>query len=52
MIHLHASRKLFKKLPLNDQGQFTTTFNSQWLYKQPLLDSNPFGSWHGNLITL
>lgn len=52
MIHLHATRKLFEKLPLNEQGQLAVTPRTQWLYEQPELEDNPLSGWHGNLLTL
>ncbi|WP_319783567.1 DUF6933 domain-containing protein [Oceanisphaera sp. IT1-181] len=57
MILLHATRKLFEKLPLlyNEQlknGQLAATPRSQWLFEQPMLDINPLSGWDGNLVTL
>jgi hypothetical protein len=52
MIHLHATRKLFDRLPLSDAGQLAVTPRSQWLFEQPVLDINPLSGWHGNLVTL
>lgn len=52
MIHLHATKKLFHRLPLDDSGQLAVTPRSQWLYERPLLDANPLSGWHGNLVTL
>ncbi|AIA73204.1 hypothetical protein ECA4447 [Pectobacterium atrosepticum SCRI1043] len=52
MIQLHATHKLFKKLPLNDSGQLDATPRSQWLFMRPTIDINPLSNWHGNLITL
>ena len=52
MIQLHATRKLFEKLPLLENGQLAATPRSQWLFEQPILDINPLSGWHGNLVTL
>lgn len=52
MIRLHATRKLFERLPLNEDGQFAIAPRSQWLFDQAALDINPLSDWHGNLITL
>lgn len=52
MIQIHATQKLFKKLPLNDEGQFAVTPLTKWVFEQAPLDSNPLSGWHGNLITL
>ncbi|PHS61967.1 MAG: hypothetical protein COB09_16135 [Thalassobium sp.] len=50
MIHLHASKKLFEKLPLNEDGMFYLTPNTQSLYQQTALDNNPLSGWHGHLV--
>ncbi|WP_052237845.1 DUF6933 domain-containing protein [Pectobacterium carotovorum] len=52
MIQLHATHKLFSRLPLNDSSQLAVTPRSQWLFTQPTVDINPLSNWHGNLITL
>lgn len=52
MIHLHASKKLFEKLPLNDDGLLYVTPGRQWLYQQPPLEHNPLSGWHGHLVTI
>ena len=52
MIRLHASRKLFEKLPLNDDGLLYITPGSQWLYQQPPLEHNPLSGWHGHVVTM
>ncbi|MDX1749827.1 MAG: hypothetical protein R3271_05855 [Methylophaga sp.] len=52
MIHLHATRKLFDRLPLAENGQLPVTSRSEWLYEQPPVDINPLSGWHGNLITI
>jgi hypothetical protein len=52
VILLHATRKLFDRLPLNSAGQLSPTPRSQWLFEQPALDINPLSGWHGNLVTL
>lgn len=52
MIQIHATRKLFEKLPLTNAGQFAVTQQTQWLFEQTALDINPLSGWHGNLITL
>lgn len=52
MITLHATKKLFSKLPLLDNGQLATTPHSQWLLDRPTLDINPLSGWHGNVVSL
>lgn len=52
MIQIHATRKLFEKLPLTSSGQFAATSRTQWLFERPALDINPLSGWHGNLISL
>ena len=52
MIHLHATRKLLAKLPLDDSGRLPVTPRTRWLCDQPFLADNPLGHWHGNLITV
>lgn len=52
MIQLHATRKLFERLPLTENGQLPLTARSEWLREQPPLDINPLSGWHGNLVTL
>lgn len=52
MIQIHATRKLFEKLPLTSTGQFAITPRTQWLFEQTALDINPLSGWHGNLISL
>lgn len=50
MIRLHASKKLFEKLPLNEDGMLYLTPNTQSLYQQTALDNNPLSGWHGHLV--
>lgn len=52
MIRLHASKKLFEKLPLNEEGMLYLTPNTQSLYQQAALDNNPLSGWHGHLVTM
>ena len=52
MITLHATRKLFAKLPLNGEGQLPVTGWTEWLYEQPALHINPLSDWHGKLVTM
>lgn len=52
MIQLHATRKLFEKLPLNRDGLFVVTPQSAWLYEKPRLDMNPLSGWHANVVTI
>lgn len=52
MIQLQATRKLFERLPLSENGQLPVTSRSEWLYEQLPLDINPLSGWHGNLITI
>lgn len=50
MIHLHATQKLLKRLPLNQEGRLAATPRSQFLFEQHPLENNPLSGWHGNLI--
>lgn len=50
MIQLHATRKLFERLPLDEQGRFLATPRSAWLFELPALEDNPLSGWHGNLV--
>lgn len=52
MIQIHATRKLYEKLPLTSSGQFAVTPRTEWLFEQVALDNNPLSGWHGNLISL
>lgn len=52
MILLHATRKLFERLPLKEDGQLAVTSRSEWLYAQATLVDNPLSGWHGNLVIL
>lgn len=52
MIQLHATRKLFERLPLDENGQLPLTARSDWLQDRPPLDINPLSGWHGNLVTI
>ena len=52
MIQLHATRKLFDRLPLNADGQLAVTRRTEWLHEKPALRSNPLSGWHGNLVVL
>ncbi|UCZ55560.1 hypothetical protein LGV61_07415 [Desulfurispirillum indicum] len=51
MITLHATKKLFDKLPLKEQGVLSPTGRSKYLYELPVLHDNPLSGWHGNLVT-
>ncbi len=51
MIQLHATRKLFERLPLDDQGQLASTPRSAWLFDAAPIEANPLSGWHGNLVT-
>ncbi len=51
MIQLHATRKLFERLPLNEQGLVASTPRSDWLFKASPVEANPLSGWHGNLLT-
>ena len=52
MIQLHATRKLFERLPLDAQGCLPSTPRSEWLFQAEPVEANPLSGWHGNLITL
>lgn len=52
MLRLHATRKLFQRLSLNDQGALPVTPASQWLFDRALPEINPLDNWHGHLVTL
>lgn len=51
MIQLHATRKLFERLSLDDQGRLAPTSRSSWLYEAEPIEANPLSGWHGNLVT-
>ena len=51
MIRLHATRKLFERLPLDEQGQLAPTPRSAWLFEAETIETNPLSGWHGNLLT-
>ena len=51
MITIHATKKLFAKLPLNDQGGIVTKgFDIN--PNGPSVANNPLNGWHANLIPL
>lgn len=51
MITIHATKKLFAKLPPNNQGDIATKAFD--IYQNaPTATNNPLSGWHGNLITL
>ncbi|MEA3588161.1 hypothetical protein J6I75_07325 [Pseudidiomarina sp. 1APP75-27a] len=52
MIRLHATRKLFEKLPVDKDGKLSATERTAWIYEKPTLDINPLSGWHGHLVTL
>ncbi|WP_426415319.1 DUF6933 domain-containing protein [Aestuariirhabdus sp. LZHN29] len=51
MIQLHATRKLFERLPVDQQGQLPSTPRSAWLFDAEPMDANPLSGWHGNRVT-
>lgn len=51
MIHLHATKKLYAKLPLDDHGCLATK-KAVIQANTPATANNPLSGWHGNLITL
>ncbi|MBB1488634.1 DUF6933 domain-containing protein [Oceanospirillum sediminis] len=53
MIHIHCTKKLFDKLPLDDDGRLPVK-NSAVLQSdsQVVAGQNPLSDWQGNLITL
>lgn len=52
MIRLHATRKLFKRLPLDNQGFLSPTPRISWEHEESPLDDNPLSDWHCNLLTI
>lgn len=52
MLQLHATRKLYEKLPLQSNGEVKVTQSTEWLYQQPQLDINPLSGWHGNNLII
>lgn len=51
MIHIHATKKLYAKLPINADGVLVSTLKAY--QPQPALTSdNPLSGWHANLILL
>ena len=52
MLKLHATRKLFDRLPVNNQGQLPVTPRSQWLFDRASSETGPLDNWHGNLVNL
>lgn len=56
MIHLHCTKKLLTKLPLNSRGQLLSQQPPHLMqaanddHHQPL--TNSLSGWHGNLLTL
>ncbi|WP_210398141.1 DUF6933 domain-containing protein [Motiliproteus sediminis] len=51
MILLHATRKLFERLPLGEQGLLEATPRSEWLFEAESIEANPLSGWHGNVVT-
>ncbi|MBB5021649.1 DUF6933 domain-containing protein [Desulfurispira natronophila] len=51
MIKLHATKKLYEKLPLNEHGLLPSASSSEHLSEQSSLPDNPLSGWHGNLVT-
>lgn len=51
MIHLHATKKLLVKLPVDKNGNLPIRSTHQG-FDKPELTENPLNSWHGNLLTL
>jgi len=51
-MQLHATHKLFAKLPLNEQGLLAATPHSQWLFEPASLQINPLSAWHGKLMLI
>jgi hypothetical protein len=52
VIHLHATRKLFAKLPVDAAGRIPLTPRTEWLREQAPRAGNPLTHWHGNLVTI
>jgi len=49
MIKVHATKKLFAKLPLDDNGRLKTTRENR---EASYSGASPLGDWHANLLTL
>ncbi|MFT4608747.1 MAG: hypothetical protein ACI9V8_001773 [Urechidicola sp.] len=52
MILIHATKKLFAKLPVNDQGFLPEQSATQILQAQGSLSSSVLSGWHANLLTI
>ena len=52
MIHLHATKKLFAKLPVDDEGLLPASANDHALANNAQLTTNPLSGWHANLLTI
>lgn len=52
MIKLHATKKLYEKLPVDKDGYLPRTKRTEWLYEQPVLVINPLSGWHAHLVVL
>ncbi len=52
MIKIHATKKLFAKLPVDAQGFLPQAKNSSILTPQMECDESLLSGWHANLITL
>lgn len=51
MIQIHATKKLYAKLPVTAEGVLVSTING-FQPKMVLTQENPLSGWHANLITL
>lgn len=51
MITIHATKKLYAKLPVDDNG-FIINKNTNPNQNSSSIKNNPLNNWHANLITL
>ena len=51
MIHLHVTKKLLAKLPIDEHGLFAEQPKTQYLSERTFKE-NPLSGWHGNLLIL
>lgn len=52
MIRIHATRKLFSKLPVGDDGFLPVSKKVPHLVDRELGEPSPLGDWHANLLTI
>lgn len=52
MIRIHATRKLFSKLPLDTDGFLPESRKTPYLYHHERGAASKLGDWHANLLTI